>query len=290
MPDRIAKLNIEIPGLEEIVRRALMEDIGTGDVTTMLTVGAETTLEAVVVAREGGIVAGLAALTEVFRQVDSRLTVAPLLVDGDRVEAGAHICRVSGPARSILTGERVALNLLQRMSGIASMTARFVARVEGTRARIVDTRKTMPGLRILEKYAVRVGGGFNHRFGLYDSILIKDNHIGAAGGITEAVQKALAGASHTLTITVECDSLEQVDEALAAGADALLLDNMPPDVLSDAVTRVDGQVTLEASGGITEETVADVAASGVDILSVGALTHSAAALDIGLDIVGASYL
>jgi len=230
------------------------------------------------------VVAGLPVVAEVYRQIDPEATVEFALEEGDRVGHGDILCRITGPARSLLTGERVALNFVQRLSGIATKTARFVELIAGTRARIVDTRKTTPGLRSLEKYAVRVGGGYNHRFGLYDAVLIKDNHIQASGGITAAVQNALAQAPHTTTITVECETLEQVNEALAAGADILLLDHMPPEQLAEAVELAGGQVTTEASGDITEETVTAIAQSGVDIISVGPLTHSAPALDISLDL------
>ncbi|HZO89726.1 MAG TPA: carboxylating nicotinate-nucleotide diphosphorylase [Chthonomonadaceae bacterium] len=270
--------------VEEIVRRALAEDIGTGDVTTLLTVPEEAQARAVMWAKAEGIVAGLPVVAEVYRQVDPTLTVEFAVADGSRVLSGDAICVIAGSAQSILTGERVALNFVQRLSGIATKTARFVDLVAGMRARIVDTRKTTPGLRSLEKYAVRVGGGHNHRFGLYDAILIKDNHIQASGGITAAVQRALAQAPHTMTVTVECETLEQAQEALAAGADILLLDNMSPEQLAEAVAQVGGQVTIEASGGVTEETVAAIAQAGVDIISVGALTHSAVALDISLDL------
>jgi nicotinate-nucleotide pyrophosphorylase (carboxylating) len=268
----------------EIVRAALQEDVGTGDITTLATVPADAQATASVVAKEPGVIAGLPVLAEVYAQIDADISVSPVVEDGETVEAGRLICSIRGPAQGILTGERVALNFLQRLSGIATRTARFVSLVEGTRARIVDTRKTTPGLRSLEKYAVRVGGGFNHRFGLYDAVLIKDNHIQACDGIETAVARALATAPHTMTITVECDTLEQAQEALAAGADMLLLDNMTPDQLSQAVEMAGGQVSLEASGGVTEETVAAIAATGVDIISVGALTHSARALDISLDL------
>lgn len=200
------------------------------------------------------------------------------------MEPGQTLLTVSGAARSILTGERVALNFVQRLSGIATKTARFVELAAGTKARIVDTRKTTPGLRSLEKYAVRVGGGHNHRFGLYDAVLIKDNHIAASGGITQAVSRAFALAPHTMTVTVECDTLAQVQEAVEAGADIILLDNMSIVQLEQAIEIIAGQTATEASGGVNEDTVAAIALTGVDIISVGALTHSAPALDISLDL------
>jgi nicotinate-nucleotide pyrophosphorylase (carboxylating) len=274
-----------LPELTEIVRRALAEDVGTGDITTLLTVPENTAARATLIAKQAGVVAGLPVVGEVFAQVDPGLTFQWGADDGDRVEPGRALCAILGSARSILTGERVALNFVQRLSGIATKTARFVELAAGTKARIVDTRKTTPGLRALEKYAVRVGGGYNHRFGLYDAILIKDNHLQASGGIAPAVEAAFDQAPHTMTVTVECDTLEQVDEAIAAGVDIVLLDNMTPEQLAQAVQRVAGQVAIEASGGVNEETVAAIAQTGVDIISVGALTHSAVALDISLDLV-----
>ena len=273
-----------VNGVDEIVSRALHEDIGTGDITTLITVPADLPSRGAFVASEGGIVAGLPVVAEVYRQLDSSLELTFMVADGDPVSAGAKLCEVRGSGQSILIGERVALNFLQRLSGIATRTARFVRLVAGSKARIVDTRKTTPGLRALEKYAVRVGGGLNHRLGLYDAVLIKDNHIAACGSLTAAVEAAFAQAPHTMTVTVECDTLDQVDEAVAAGADIVLLDNMTPDLLAQAVSRVGGQAATEASGGITEENVAAVAHAGVDIISVGALTHSVTALDISLEL------
>ncbi|HLV81588.1 MAG TPA: carboxylating nicotinate-nucleotide diphosphorylase [Chthonomonadaceae bacterium] len=273
-----------LPDLADIVRRALAEDVGTGDVTTLFTIPENAEAQATMIAKAPGVVAGLPVVAEVYSQVDPPVAVEFEIEDGAVVQPDSVLCRVRGLARGILTGERVALNFVQRLSGIATLTARFVALVAGTKTRIVDTRKTTPGLRTLEKYAVRLGGGFNHRFGLYDAILIKDNHILAGGGITAAVQNAYAQAPHTMTVTVECDTLDQVREALDAGADIVLLDNMSPDLLAQAVALVNGQVAIEASGGVTEETVAAIAAAGVDIISVGALTHSAPALDISLDL------
>lgn len=273
-----------LPDILDVVRQALAEDIGTGDMTTLFTVPADTTARGALVAKQAGVVAGLPVAAQVFAQVDPALSIEFHAEDGSYVEAGDTLMTVSGSARSILTGERVALNFVQRLSGIATKTSRFVALVEGTKARIVDTRKTTPGLRALEKYAVRVGGGYNHRFGLYDAIMIKDNHIQAAGGITPAVQAAYAQAPHTMTVTVECESLEQVEEAIAAGVDIVLLDNMDLETLRQAVELLDGQAAAEASGGVNEETATAIAQTGVDIISVGALTHSAVALDISLDL------
>ena len=220
-----------------------------------------------------------------FRQTSKQaITVNWSVTDGSRVVAGMAIGEAIGDAQGILTGERVALNFLQRLSGIATLTAEFVVAVKGTNARIVDTRKTTPGLRALEKYAVLCGGGFNHRMGLFDAVMIKDNHIAAAGGITNAVTMARESIPHTMTITVECESLEQVEEALNAGADILLLDNMQQDTLRSAVNMACGKAILEASGGITLDNVREIAETGVQIISVGALTHSAPALDISLEL------
>jgi nicotinate-nucleotide pyrophosphorylase (carboxylating) len=269
---------------ERIVRAALEEDIGGGDITTTLCIPAETKANALIVSKSPGIIAGIDVAAAAFRMLDPEIRWEQILPDGTRVgTAITPLAQVSGNARAILTAERVALNLIQRMSGVASLTAKYVALVAGTNARIVDTRKTTPGLRVLEKYAVRVGGGYNHRLGLYDCILIKDNHIQAAGSIENAVSTARAKISHTMKIEVEADTLDQVSQALACGADIILLDNMDIATLKQAVNLLRGRAISEASGGLNESTVAAVAATGVDILSIGALTHSAPALDIGLD-------
>jgi nicotinate-nucleotide pyrophosphorylase (carboxylating) len=243
---------------------------------------------AVVLARQAGVLAGVAVLVETFRQVDPAVAVEALLADGQPIEPGDTIARLSGPAASILKGERVALNLLQRMCGIASLTCRYVEAVAGTGAVVVDTRKTTPGLRALEKYAVRVGGGQNHRTNLSDGVLIKDNHLAAlrneGHGIGEAIRRARAAAPHTVRVEVEVTSLEEVDEAIAAGPDIILLDNMAPPLMAEAVGRVGGRALTEASGGIRLETVRAAAEAGVDLISVGALTHSVAALDISLEL------
>lgn len=270
--------------LKDIVRLALAEDVGTGDVTTVATVPADRRGSGRIISKAAGIVAGLPVVEEVFRQVDPSTVVKRIVKEGARISPGDLLCQISGSARSILIGERLALNFLQRLSGISTLTARFVELVAGTGARVVDTRKTTPGLRALEKYAVTVGGGKNHRMGLYDAVMIKDNHIVASGGIGPAVSAARNAVPHTMTITVECETLEQVDEALASGVDILLLDNMTNEIRSEAVRRTAGRALTEASGGITLETAAAIAATGVDILSIGALTHSAPALDIGLDL------
>ena len=269
--------------VEALVERFLEEDIGRGDRTTEAVVPEDLRGRARIEAREPAVIAGLDVARICFTLLGG-VTWEPLLADGGRVDAGATVVRMEGPLRTILTGERTALNLLQRLSGIATMTSRYVDAVSGTPARIVDTRKTTPGLRLLEKYAVRVGGGSNHRAGLDDGILIKDNHIAAAGSVTEAVTRALADRPHGLKVEVEVGDLDQLAEALSAGAEAILLDNMSPDMVSEAVTRAGGKALLEASGGITLETVSDYAKTGVDLISVGALTHSVRAIDLSLEV------
>lgn len=268
----------------EVVSRALAEDIGPGDVTTAACVPADARAEGRIIAREGGVICGLDVAREVFRQVDAETQVELCSRDGDAVEAESLVATVQGLAASVLTAERVALNFLQRLSGIATLAREFTRAVAGTDARIADTRKTTPGLRALEKHAVRCGGGRNHRFGLYDGVLIKDNHIQAAGGITPAVRAARESAPHTLRIEVEVTNLEEFDEAQQAGADAVLLDNMSLEQMREAVARRRSGVVLEASGNMTLERVGAVAGAGVDLISVGALTHSARALDLSLDL------
>ena len=277
---------MDIPQIqyELLVRAALAEDIGPGDMTTMLCVPEGTRATAIVLAKQPGVIAGLAIGELAFKLLDPNAQWQAHVEDGERVGEGrTPLATVTGDARALLTAERVALNFMQRLSGIATVTARYVALVAGTNARIVDTRKTTPGLRALEKYAVRAGGGFNHRLGLYDAVLIKDNHIRAAGGITPAVQRAKSHVPHTMKIEVEASTLTQVQEALDAGADIILLDNMDMETMRQAVAQIGGKAISEASGGLTEARVAEVAATGVDILSIGALTHSAPALDISLD-------
>jgi nicotinate-nucleotide pyrophosphorylase (carboxylating) len=273
--------------IHSVIAAALREDIGAGDLTTLAVIPAEATARAEFVFREPGVCAGSPLAAAVFAAVDPALRYQALLPEGARVERGTVVATISGPARGVLSGERVALNLLQRLSGIATLTARYVAETLGTRARILDTRKTTPGLRALEKYAVRVGGGMNHRFGLYDGVMLKDNHLAilaAQGiGLGEAVRRARANVGPMVRVEVEVETIAQAREALEAGADFLLLDNMPPDELRAVVELAAGRATLEASGGITLETLRAVAESGVDYISVGALTHSAPALDIGLD-------
>jgi nicotinate-nucleotide pyrophosphorylase (carboxylating) len=266
-----------------LVRMALAEDVGHGDATSLATVGEGDLDNAVMVARKRIIVSGLDVAGLVFQTVDPSVEFETTCSEGDAVEEGAVIATVSGPSRSLLTAERTALNFMQHLSGIATLTAQYVKAVEGTNARIVDTRKTIPGFRALAKAAVRAGGGSNHRFGLDDGILIKDNHVLAAGGILAAIKRARTHGGYLLRIEVECDTLGQVSEALKAGADALLLDNMSLEHLREAVERCRGRARTEASGGINLSTVRGVAETGVDFISVGALTHSAPAADIALD-------
>ena len=278
---------VSLPRLmvEPIVRAALLEDLGrAGDLTTDAIVPAGLTMNAVIAARQAGVISGVDTAVIAFGLVDPAVTVTVERGDGARVAPGDVVIRLSGPARAIITAERVALNLLCRMSGVATATAGLVsaARPHG-KARIVCTRKTTPGLRALEKHAVRAGGGSNHRFGLDDAVLIKDNHVAVAGGIVPAITRARAYAGHLVKIEVEVDTLAQLDEALSVGADAVLLDNMTPDQLAEAVRRIDGRAIAEASGRITADTVGAVAASGVDLISCGWITHSAPIIDLGLD-------
>ena len=270
--------------LEPLVRAALLEDLGrAGDITTDSIVPADATARLALNARQPGVVAGLEIAAMAFRLVDPAIRFEHLRHDGSDVTPGDVIAFVEGPARGLLTGERVALNFLCHLSGIASATASIVAAVQPHKARITCTRKTMPGLRMVQKYAVRVGGGANHRFGLDDAVLIKDNHIAVAGGIRHAVERARASIGHLVKIEVEVDTLDQLRELLTLPVDAVLLDNMTPDQLREAVALVDGRLITEASGRITAATAPAVAASGVDLISIGWLTHSATVLDIGLD-------
>jgi nicotinate-nucleotide pyrophosphorylase (carboxylating) len=270
--------------VEPLVRAALVEDLGrAGDITTDAIVPAEARATTALVARQKGVLAGLDLALLAFRLVDPAIAARIERRDGDPLSPGAVIAIIEGPARGILTGERVALNFLCHLSGVASATAGIVEAIRGQRARVVCTRKTMPGLRSVQKYAVRVGGGANHRFGLDDAVLIKDNHIAVAGGIRPAVERARAGVGHLVKIEVEVDTLAQLEEAMAVGVDAVLLDNMSAEELRRAVALVERRAITEASGRITPATAPAIAASGVDLISVGWLTHSAAVLDIGLD-------
>lgn len=270
--------------LEPVVRAALLEDLGrAGDLTTDAIVPPTARARTALVARQRGVVAGLGAAAMAFRLVDPSIEIAIERPDGTPLAPGDRIATIAGPARGMLTAERVALNFLGHLSGVASGAATLVEAVRGHKARICCTRKTMPGLRALQKYAVRVGGGMNHRFGLDDGVLIKDNHVAVAGGIRPAILAARRGVGHLVKIEVEVDTLDQLEEALATGVDAVLLDNMTPEQLATAVRMIDGRALAEASGRITPQTAPAIAASGVDLISAGWLTHSASVLDIGLD-------
>jgi nicotinate-nucleotide pyrophosphorylase (carboxylating) len=273
------------PLIEDAVRAALAEDLGrAGDITSAATIPPEAMARAAIKARKPGVVAGLDLARTAFTQMSADIRFQAKISDGDAVTAGSTVATISGPARAILSAERVALNFLGHMSGVASATRHFADAIADTGARIICTRKTTPGLRAFEKYAVRCGGGSNHRFGLDDAILIKDNHVAVAGGVSAAVERARAFAGILVKIEVEVDTLEQLGEALDAGADVVLLDNMPPDLLVQAVAVNKGRAVLEASGNVTLETVAAIAATGVDYISSGWITHSAPILDLGLDI------
>ncbi len=273
---------LNLRSLDPLIELAFEEDIGIGDITTEATVPSTQAGIGTLLAKSAGSVAGLPVAERVFAKLDETLAFRGLVADGDAVKAGTPIAEVQGSAKTILIGERTALNFLQRLSGIATLTAQFVEAVAGYDTKIVDTRKTAAGWRAVQKYAVRVGGGQNHRFGLYDGVLIKDNHIVAAGGIRNAVQRARQVVPHTAKIEIEVETLDQVDEALEAGADILLLDNMPPSLMKAVVQEVGDRAVTEASGGITLDKVKTVAAAGVDLISVGALTHSAMPMDISL--------
>lgn len=273
---------------DDIIRRALDEDSPWGDLTSEVFLPADARATAELVAREPGVLSGAGVFARVFELVDPATRVLPLAADGARFDAGAVLARVEGSARAVLRAERVALNLTQRMSGIATLTARYVDAVAGTRARIVDTRKTTPGLRALERQAVRDGGGSNHRFSLSDAVLAKDNHLAvlAAAGVPigDAIRAARARIGHTTHLEVEVDRLGQIEDVIAAGVDTIMLDNFTPDELREGVAIVAGRALVEASGGVSLDTVAGIAATGVDVISVGALTHSPRALDLGLDV------
>ena len=273
--------------VRDLIDAALAEDVGSGDPTTDTLIDRSMTGNAALVSREDGVIAGIDVATAVFTQFDPDLSAVAILEDGSTVTAGDRLIRVAGSVASILKAERTAVNFLQHLSGVATQTRRYVDAVDDYRAQIVDTRKTTPGLRKLEKYAVSMGGGRNHRYNLADGILIKDNHIEAMAlkgvGIGEVVKRAIAGASHMIKVEIEVETIEQLEEVLKAGADLVLLDNMEPEQMQTAVRLASGRAIVEASGGITLETVRDVASTGVDIISVGALTHSAPALNISLD-------
>ena len=282
----ISRLDLSLPRelVEAAVASALTEDLGlAGDITSEATIPVGTRAAGVLAARKAGVVAGVQLVEAAFKAVDGDTHVDVLIADGGKLKAGDVIARVAGDARALLAAERVALNFLGHLSGIATLTRAYVDKVAGTRARIIDTRKTTPGLRAFEKHAVRAGGGLNHRFGLYDAILIKDNHIAAAGGIAKAMAGIRDRAGQMVKIEVEVTTLAELDQALAEGPEALLLDNMPIPMLKAAIDKVAGRAVTEASGGVTLDTVRQIAETGVDLISVGALTHSAPSLDVGLD-------
>lgn len=273
--------------VEQAVAAALAEDLGSvGDITTDAIIPAESQGEASIVARKTGVIAGLDLVEAAFKSLDPEARFGRVVQDASKVEAGGTIATVAGKTRALLIGERTALNFLGRLSGIATLTAAYVAAIQGTRAKIVETRKTTPGLRAFEKYAVRCGGGMNHRFGLYDAVLVKDNHIAAAGGLAGALQKLRARVGHLVRIEIEVDTLDQLEDALNFPIDAVLLDNMDVETLRKAVALVNGRVVTEASGGVTLENVGEIAKTGVDLISVGALTHSARSLDSSLEWMG----
>lgn len=272
--------------IEPVVRMALAEDLGrAGDVTAQACIPAGTRMKAVFAARKPGVLAGIGCVRAALRALDPSATIRAPLADGAAFEAGAVLAEVEADARALLAAERTALNLLGRLCGIATLTRTYVQAVAGTGAVVTDTRKTTPGLRALEKHAVACGGGTNHRFGLDDAILIKDNHVALAGGVGEAVRRARGAVGHLMKVEVEIDRLDQLDEAVAEGPDVIMLDNFSLEDLRSAVARVAGRITLEASGGVTLQTVRAIAETGVNVISVGALTHSAASLDIGLDVL-----
>ena len=269
-------------GLDDFLLSALKEDVGTGDITTNCCIPVGNSSEAFFIAKEDGVICGIDIAQRVFNLVDEKITLIPKIKDGAFVKKGDIIAEVIGPSRGILTGERVALNLMQRLSGTATATAKAVSSVAGTSAKIVDTRKSTPGLRVLEKHAVRVGGGHNHRFNLSDGVLIKDNHIAAAGGIAAAVNAARAAVPHVMKIEVETETLDEVRQALEAGADIIMLDNMSIDLMAQSVALIGGKALAEASGNMGEKDLLEVAKTGVDYISIGALTHSVKSLDISL--------
>jgi len=278
-------LNMEL--IRKHIRLWLEEDIGTGDVTTLTTIPLEHASKGIIHVKEDGIVCGLRIAQEVFAVVDTSLRFETKVVEGSSVYKGTILAEVEGNTRSILLGERLSLNLMQRLSGIATKTREFVDALEGVPTRLVDTRKTTPGHRLLEKYAVRVGGGHNHRFGLYDAVMIKDNHIKGSGGITQAIQAARQQIPHTMKIEVEVENFDQLHEALAAGADIIMLDNMIPVKMKEAVSIIKSKaphIVVEGSGSVTPQTIKAMAETGVDVISVGRLTYSVAALDISLDL------
>lgn len=280
----LENMQLPAPLVNDAISKAFSEDLGlAGDITTNGIIPRKASARCQIVARDHGIIAGIGVAEAAFRQIDQNIVVSSALHDGNETQPGNIVATVEGNARAILTAERVALNFLGHMSGIATLTQAYVAKTAGSKAQIIDTRKTTPGLRAFEKYAVRAGGGMNHRAGLFDAVLIKDNHIAIAGGIDQAIAKAKATVGHLTKIEVEVDTLDQLAEVLEHDIDAVLLDNMTVEELRQAVALVDGRVLCEASGGVTLATVADIAQTGVDLISVGALTHSVPIFDFGLD-------
>jgi len=271
--------------IDKIIEQALLEDIGTGDITTESIIPSNLKAKGIIKTSEEGVIAGLDIACLVFQKLDSEIIFQEKTKDGTKVARGKELAEITGPARTIFKGERVALNFLQRISGIATITSKFCQEVKDFPVRIVDTRKTTPGLRILEKYAVRMGGGYNHRFGLYDAVLIKDNHIAVAGGIKSAVNSVRKQISHTVKIEVEVENLSQLQEALKVQVDIIMLDNMDLETMKEAVKMVKGKALIEASGGITLEKVRKIAQTGVDLISIGALTHSVKSLNISMEII-----
>jgi len=271
--------------IDTIIDTALEEDVGPGDITTSAIIDSSLKGKAQLLAKEEILLAGIGIFSRVFSRLDPEIVVECRYHDGDVIRKGVAIGTVTGSMRGILSAERTALNFLQHLSGIATLTSQYVEKTDPSTVRVIDTRKTTPGLRVLEKYAVRMGGGFNHRFGLFDGILIKDNHIAAAGSISEAVKKTRATVPHTLKIEVEVEDIKGLEEAMGAGADAILLDNMSVKEMKEAVSIAGGRVLLEASGGITLETIEAISKTGINLISVGAITHSARSVDISLEVI-----
>ena len=270
--------------IEDLIQMALKEDIGPGDITTDNLVAQDTRGRGTIVAKQDLVVAGLQVAERVFKTLEPRIDFEALYADGDRIAAGSAVARIDGTLVALLKGERTALNFLQRLSGIATQARAFVGEITGTAVKLVDTRKTTPGWRVLEKYAVRMGGAHNHRMGLYDGVLIKDNHIAVAGGIANAVKKVRQQVSHLVKVEVEAATFEEVDEALAAGADVIMLDNMDLDQIRQAVGMIDKNALVEVSGNVTRRRLKELAQTGVDLISIGALTHSAVAVDLSMNI------
>jgi nicotinate-nucleotide pyrophosphorylase (carboxylating) len=271
--------------IDKIIDSALEEDLGPGDITTSAIIDSSLKGKARLLAKEEIILAGIEVFSRVFSRLDPEIVVECTYHDGDVVPNGYDIGIIRGSMRGMLSGERTALNFLQHLSGIATLTKRYVEKIDPSKVRVIDTRKTTPRLRILEKYAVRMGGGFNHRFGLFDGILIKDNHIAAAGSISKALAKIKANVPHTLKIEVEVEDIKGVEEAIVAGADAILLDNMSAKEMKEAVSIARGRVLLEASGGITLESIGEISKTGINLISIGAITHSARSVDISLEVI-----